>query len=88
MKRIFKYALPVTDEVRIAMPKGAEILSIQVQHGTPQIWALVDPQAPDERRHFRVIGTGHPIEDHANLRYIATFQYAGGLVFHVFEVVL
>jgi hypothetical protein len=86
--RVYKFPIPVEDSGRIEMPKGAKILKIQVQHGTPCMWALVDSKAPKEMREFRIVGTGQHIElsPYLELTYIGTFQVNGGhLVFHVFE---
>lgn len=85
--KIYKYPLPVDDMVKIPMPKGARILSIQTQNGTPEIWALVDESAASVRRGFAVRGTGHSANGLSADRYIATFQMHGGsLVFHVFDL--
>lgn len=87
MKRIFKYRLETTDEQTIAMPKGAEILSLQAQNGIPCIWAMVDASEPVKvNRYFEIIGTGHPINGDAQGKFIGTYQLMGGLqVYHVFE---
>lgn len=83
MKReIWKYALDVGHSI-IAMPAGAQVLTVQMQNGSPQLWALVDPTAKKKQRHFRVVGTGHEF-DPTGCEYVATFQVPG-LVFHVFE---
>lgn len=87
MKTIWKFTLLVTDRQVIRMPDGAEILCCQMQHGEPQLWAIVDP-ATDKMttRSFCVFGTGHQIDAALKLRYIGTFKMSGGmLVFHVFE---
>lgn len=85
MRTIWKFSSPVTDEFTVAMPKGAEILSVQVQAGVPRMWALVDPDAEPARRTFRWFGTGHPVLP-AALKYVGTLQSPGGhLVFHLFE---
>ena len=42
MKTIWKYPLRIRDWVRLEMPRGAEILCVQVQGLTPCLWALVD----------------------------------------------
>jgi hypothetical protein len=86
MKRtIWKFPLRVDDHVAIEMPMASKVLCVQVQLGTPCLWALVYPDAKMETRDFRVIGTGHPIERDPG-DYIGTFQLNGGaLVFHVFE---
>lgn len=87
MKTIWKFPLPVTDFQKIEMPKGAEVLSAQVQGVSLCLWAMVDPEAETELRGFWIIGTGHPIEHEKNLgRFIGTTQmYNGSLIWHVFE---
>jgi hypothetical protein len=83
MRTIWKWTL--TTECTLDMPQGAKILTVQEQHGEPQLWALVDSNAPQERRTFRVYGTGHCCATDPG-DYIGTFQlHGGGLVFHVFE---
>ena len=87
MQTIYKYAVTMSDTFTLAMPANAQVLSVQVQHGHPQLWALVDPDAPKQPRTFRVVGTGHPMEDAGRCRFIGTFQVENGyLVFHLFEV--
>lgn len=87
MKRVYKYPLDIQDEVVVIMPKGARVLSIQVQNGRPCLWAAVDPREMTlEERRFRIAGTGHPIQDDVVDGFIGTIQlYDGKLVFHVFE---
>jgi hypothetical protein len=84
-KKIWKF--PVSPNVPvIEMPEGAEILTVQTQHGEPCIWALVNPAAKKEKRYFWVFGTGHNVPVEAERKYIGTFQLEGGaLVFHLFE---
>lgn len=88
MKTIYKYPLEAIDYQRIALPHGAEILTVQAQREKPCIWALVDPDNDLEERYFRMAGTGHPLSEKDKLlRYVGTFQIMGGdLVFHVFEI--
>lgn len=43
------------------MPKGAEILCVQVQNRNPVIWAKVNLDNKIEKRSFIVCGTGFPI---------------------------
>ncbi len=83
---IFKYPFPVSDVINLDIPKGAYILTVQVQNEIPCIWALVDPEAPTESRGFRCFGTGHPIDvEIHNTSYIGTFQLLGGsFVGHLF----
>lgn len=86
MRTVYRYPIPLTDSFSLDLPAGAEILSIQAQHGEPQLWALVNPSAPTETRVFRLAGTGEAIRESA-LRFVATFQIHGGSrVCHVFEI--
>lgn len=88
MKRVYKYHLDIQDEVSVMMPKGARVLSVQVQDGRPCLWAAVDPiQIELEKRTFRIAGTGHPIADDVIDGFVGTIQMLDGrLVFHVFEM--
>ena len=70
------------------MPKGAKVLSFQVQLEQLTFWALVNENAPLESRDFIVAGTGRTIPKALEdwLHYIGTAQQAGGaLVWHLFE---
>lgn len=83
---IHKYLLSVNDEQTIFMPYGAKILTVQMQHGYPFLWALVEPVPTHALLPCKILvrGTGHDCPSVG--RYIGTFQMNGGsLVFHVFE---
>lgn len=84
---IYKYPLPLTDVATIEMPQGAYVLSAQVQRGDLFIWAMVNPDNPREKRHFRIAGTGHVLEGgSSDYLFIDTVQLSDGvLVLHVFE---
>lgn len=82
MKTIHKYQL--TDNV-IKMRLDAQVLTAQIQRGEICLWAMVNDEAPMEEREFRIIGTGHPVNESWRLIYIGTVQTSDGLVFHVFE---
>lgn len=87
MNVVFKYSLAQCDVQTVTLPVGSEILSVQDQQGSWQLWALVDPQASVfEPRKIRIAGTGHLI--HENIKkHISTFQmHDGALVFHAFEL--
>jgi len=86
MRRIWKWKLERTDAQILDLPKGAEILTVQVQNDIPQLWAMVDDSVTEtERRHIAMYGTDHPIYSKHG-KYIGTIQlYSGKLVFHVFE---
>ena len=82
---IFKYPFVISDKVLILMPKNAEVLDVQMQNGTPCIWAMVDPDEPLKERYFIIVGTGHPLPDKRGA-YIGTFQMHGGeLVWHLYH---
>ncbi len=83
-KTIWKFPVDV-GRCTLLMPTGAEILSVQVQRGEAQMWALVDANKPSEAREFAAYGTGHPMPSDPG-KFIDTFQVAGGdLIFHLFE---
>jgi hypothetical protein len=85
---IWKYPLTLTDVQDVRMPSGSEILTVQVQHASLCLWALVNQNAGRDAGEVRTIeihGTGIIMSDEER-RYIGTAQMAGGaLVWHVFE---
>ena len=86
MRTIHKYPIVIDDQFSIAMPSGAEIIQVADQRGAGAMWAIVDTEAPVERRGFAVRGTGHPLRGNEG-RHLGTFQQHGGaLVWHVFEL--
>ncbi len=88
-KQVWKFPLSAGDNI-IKMPKNAQILSFQLQGETPCMWVLVDPDAYQVKRQFKIYGTGHNIECdmYSRLNFIDTIQMDNGsLVFHLFEKV-
>lgn len=83
MKKIYKFTLEINHEQEIEIPDDGEILSVQMQHGEPQIWVLVNPENFTVKRRFRIFGTGHDVT--GELKFIGTFQN-GPFVWHLFEV--
>lgn len=82
---IWKYPLDLTDTQNVMMPKSAKILTAQVQGDSLCLWALVNPDAPKQRRKIEILGTVNPAPD-VNRRYISTVQMIGGsVVWHIFE---
>jgi hypothetical protein len=82
MKQIWKYTV---DNI-IEMPKGAEVLTVQIQSAfNPCIWVKVDPKNELEKRQFVVIGTGQSFDD-TDHKYVGTYQDAP-FVWHLFEKV-
>ena len=84
MKSIYKYPLEIADSQQIDMPKGAQLLSIQIQRGNPCLWALIEIDAERMKRTIQMRGTGHVADGVGT--FIATFQMEGGaLIFHTFD---
>lgn len=86
MRLIWKFPVfkdgEITPRSRIQMPKGAEILSIQLQDGAIKVWAMVNPDAELISRWFHVVGTGHEIDfAWKNYKFIGTVQQ-GRYVWH------
>lgn len=86
MKKVYKYTLDWDDYTTLMLPVGARILHFDVQHGKPQIWALVDPEAEMINRVFRLAGTGHPIIEEDIAHIGSTLMLDGKFVWHLFEV--
>lgn len=83
--RVYKYPLSPFVDQTISMPHGARVVHLAVQDGQVCLWAIVDPSAPPEPRHFSVLGTGDRTlaEDST---YVGTVLLDGGFdVLHVFE---
>ncbi len=77
-------------EMAISMPKGSQIIHVDtIIRGWLDcfhLWAIVDTDAEQETRYFRVIKNCDPI-DFPVTRHIGSFTDVGNLVmFHVFEV--
>lgn len=87
MQSTYKYGIAAPyGAMPMHIPRGAVLLSAQVQKGTPVIWALVDQTQPLERRWIGVYVTGDSITDKIK-RHVGTLQLQGGaLVLHVFEL--
>ena len=81
MKSVWKYSLFMGPS-KLELPVGAQVLHVDEQDGIPQIWVLVDTEAPKETRHFEVRGTGHAVEEQR--AYIGTWQ-SPPYVWHLFE---
>lgn len=68
------------------LPDGARILSVAFQRGTPQMWFMCDPSRPKAERIIVFTGTGHPMEDIGEHKFIGTMLTDDqNFVFHVFE---
>jgi hypothetical protein len=85
--KIFKYAINLNMRTQpVMMPKGARVLSVQMQHDECQAWALVDTDAPRAAKRIEVLPTGAIVHEADKLSFLGTVQVDGGsLIFHVFE---
>lgn len=96
MKMIFKYQIRDVHHnsiQEIEMPKGAKIISSQMQNGELCLWAIVNPKHSIKKRTFHIFGTGFEMVDYDKKLYehVATVQqpmplHSLNLVWHVFEV--
>lgn len=87
MKKIFKYVLKTTDIQSITTYADHKILCVQVQHGNPCLWAIVDLESEEVITDIYIFGTGYEINIDINkLNYIDTYQLANeNFIGHVFE---
>lgn len=71
----------------IQVPIGTEILSVQMQHDQPCMWALVDPEAKLFNIRILCYGTGWEVQDHVTgLNYLGTVQIdEGHEIYHFFR---
>ncbi len=83
MKAIWKF--PLVDRCGlqfVAMPLGAEILTVQMQGTTITLWAKVNTENPMESVPIQIVGTGNPYDSVGD--YIGTVQL-DMYVWHIFK---
>lgn len=84
MNVIYKYPIPVQDLAHVSMPKGAQILSANLDNdGKLCVWAMVNTDNPKHLRALRVAGTGNPIDMPHMWTFISTVT-AYPFMWHVF----
>ena len=84
---IWKYSLGPTSNHTLWMPKGAEVIHADVQHGEFCLWAIIpDREAEKENRYFLIAGTGGPGDCRIIKGNHVTTFLDGAFVWHVFEV--
>lgn len=82
MKTIHKYPIKSWSQ-NLQIPKGAELLDVQIQKDALCVWALVDDsEILLTSWVVDVVGTGHPA-NYSRQAYLGTVQ-VGDLVWHVF----
>lgn len=84
MRAVYKYPLEKS-QTEIEMPENAEIVTAGRDPGNQFcIWAIVNTEAPLEKKKFVVLGTGQEIPN--NAWYLKSFRESV-FVWHVFELV-
>lgn len=88
IQTIWKFELPIDDDVTVTMPRHSVVLCVQEQNGRLCLWARVSPDATKVARRFQIVGTGHPC-DQVRGKYVGTAQVrvpeGPMLVWHVFD---
>ena len=83
MRAVFKYALPSGPGTSmLALYAGAKPLTVQMQHGYPTLWMLVNPENARMTYEVACFGTGEHVPPGSG-EYIGTVQ-DGALVWHYF----
>jgi hypothetical protein len=83
MDTIWKFPLEIIERQIVTMPLDAKPLTIQVQGGTPTLWARVDDSQQKVQREVIMVGTGWPMKDRNAFDYLGTVQ-EGPFVWHYF----
>jgi hypothetical protein len=83
--RVFKYDLPLFDNVAIHMPLGAQVVKVGTQKGRPFVWALVDPDADIVPHRFALYGTGSDIPEGVEEHIGTLIMMGDDMVIHVFR---
>lgn len=89
MKTIYKYEISGEDYIEVVMPIGAQIIHFGKQGLVGlYIWAIVNTKLANETRRFRLIGTGHELNDELTPdNHIGTAMFMDDkLVYHLFEI--
>jgi hypothetical protein len=84
---IWKYELRLNPgTMLVEMPCGARVLSVDMQHGAPVLWALVQSDAAVTPRKLTLCYTGVECSDDVlGAAFVGTVQTSHGLVLHVFD---
>lgn len=83
MKTIGKYALLGAQIERVNVPRGARVLTVQMQGAQVCLWALADSREPLVTMTVWVFGTGFEMPEEVG-RYLSTVQTRDGFVWHYF----
>ena len=88
---VYKYEITPSLGLKVTVPKGAQLLSVQEQNGNPCMWCLVDEsKAETETWDIEVFGTGHYMPElygEFSRKHLGTVLLnEGSLVLHLFKV--
>lgn len=81
---IWKFLLPINDEIRVEVPEFASMLSVGCQGDDLILWAMVVPSNPPTSYLLYIRGTGQPLTGREG-RFLGTVQMPNGLVWHIFD---
>jgi hypothetical protein len=84
---IWKFSIDLQQEQGVEIPKGAQVLTAQIQRSKISLWAKVDPHAPHILMTVLVLATGQDCDEKTfkEMRYLSTVQSnQGEFVWHVF----
>lgn len=84
-KAIYKFRLPVNDDITLWGPRVVRWLGVAVQRDEPCVWGVVDTDTPRQKNELVLRTTGHAINGKEG-RFLGSFiLYGGSFVGHVFE---
>lgn len=73
MERIYKFALPLQEEVSLELPKDSKIIRVDVIDGLPFLWAICNTKNSAEVIHLEMYKTGQEFKSYSeNLQYLGT----------------
>jgi hypothetical protein len=83
---VYKYPVPLRDDVDIALPHGAHVLSVLNQREELVLYAAVDTEPVGfDPLELVIRGTGHAFQGNEG-EFIGSVSFAdGSLIFHVFK---
>jgi hypothetical protein len=82
---VWKYRLGPEAQIH-SMPKGAYVIHVGLDpNEDPCLWALVDPNAAKEPRHFQLFLTGQPVSITREISVLGSIK-RGSTMYHVFEI--
>lgn len=90
MKKVWKFSLGIipANTIPIIMPKGAKLLTVNVQQRNFMLWAEVDTLSPNITRLFAIFATGEPFPSDdltKKMEFLGTV-FHDALVWHVYDL--